>query len=353
MNFCSDNISGAHPKVLAALAAANDGAVMPYGNDDLTRRVEARINEIFDRDCAVFLVGTGTAANALALACLTPPWGSVYCHPDSHVNRDECGAPEFYTGGAKLIAVPGEDGKFTATSLDAAIGPGDAGTVHHAQPAAVSLTQATEAGTVYTAAEIGAIAEVARRHGMALHMDGARFANALVNQGRSPAELTWRAGVTALSLGATKNGALAAEAVVFFDKAKAAEMPFRRKRGGQLWSKMRFLAAQLDAYLAEDLWLINARFANSLARRLGQGLAKLPGARIEYPVEANEVFVTLPEPVILGLEADGVLFYRWPDDASAPTIRLVTAFDTAPDQVDAFLASVERHMRQFAGGRLR
>lgn len=352
MNFCGDNISGAHPKVLAALAAANDGAVMPYGNDDLTRRVETRINEIFDRDCAVFLVGTGTAANALALACLTPPWGSVYCHPDSHVNRDECGAPEFYTGGAKLIAVPGEDGKFTATALDAAIGPGDAGTVHHAQPAAVSLTQATEAGTVYTAAEIGAIAEVARRHGLALHMDGARFANALVNQGRSPAELTWRAGVTALSLGATKNGALAAEAVVFFDKAKAAEMPFRRKRGGQLWSKMRFLAAQLDAYLAEDLWLINARFANSLARRLGQGLAKLPGARIEYPVEANEVFVTLPEPVILGLEADGVLFYRWPD-ASAPTIRLVTAFDTAPDQVDAFLASVERHMRQFAGGRLR
>lgn len=345
MNFCSDNTAGAHPKILAALAAANDGAVMPYGNDELTRRVERRISEIFERDSAVFLVGTGTAANALALACLTSPWGVVYCHPDSHVNRDECAAPEFYAGGAKLVAVGGADGKFDAAALDGAIGRGDSGVVHHAQPAAVTLTQATEAGTVYRPAEIGAIAEVARRHKLALHMDGARFANALVAVGRSPAELTWRAGVDVLSLGATKNGALAAEAVVFFDKAKAAEMPFRRKRGGQLWSKMRFLAAQFDAYLAEDLWLLNARFANSLARRLGQGLAKLPGARIEYPVEANEVFVTLPEPVIQGLEADGFRFYRWPTDG-ALTLRLVTAFSTAPEHVDAFLASAARHVRQ-------
>ncbi|MBV8536365.1 MAG: low specificity L-threonine aldolase [Alphaproteobacteria bacterium] len=345
MNFCSDNTAGAHPTILAALAAANDGAAMPYGNDDLTRKVETRIREIFERDCAVFLVGTGTAANALALACLTPPWGTVYCHPDSHVNRDECGAPEFYAGGAKLIAVAGDDGKFSAERLAATIMPGDVGVAHHAQPAAVSLTQATEAGTVYTPAEIRAIADVAHRNGLAVHMDGARFANALVSLGRSPAELTWRAGVDVLSFGATKNGAVAAEAVVFFDKAKAAEMPFRRKRGGQLWSKMRFLAAQFDAYLGQDLWLMNARFANSQARRLGQGLAKLPGARIAYPVEANEVFVTLPEAVILGLEADGFRFYRWPDD-TATMLRLVTSFNTAPEHVDAFLASAARHMHQ-------
>lgn len=345
MNFCSDNTAGAHPKILAALAAANDGAVMPYGNDDLTRRVEARISEIFERDCAVFLVGTGTAANALALACLTPPWGVVYCHPDAHVNRDECAAPEFYSGGAKLIAVHGPDGKLDAAALEVAIRRGDAGVVHHAQPAAVTITQASEAGTVYTPAETGAIGEAARRHGLALHMDGTRFANALVTLGRTPAELTWRAGVTALSLGATKNGALAAEAVIFFDKDKAAEMGFRRKRGGQLWSKMRFIAAQFDAYLAEDLWLMNARFANSLARRLGQGLAKLRGAQILHPVEANEVFVNLPEPVIQGLEGDGFRFYRWPDD-SAPTLRLVISFSTAPEHIDAFLASAGRHIQQ-------
>src|SRR5579863_9664602 len=160
MNFCSDNTAGVHPKILAAIAAANDGAAMPYGNDDLTRRVEAKIGEVFERDCAVFLVGTGTAANALALSCLTPPWGVVYCHPDSHVNRDECGAPEFYSGGAKLVAVGGEDGKFSAATLDAAISPADVGVAHHAQPAAVTLTQATEAGTVYTPTEIAAIAEV-------------------------------------------------------------------------------------------------------------------------------------------------------------------------------------------------
>ena len=345
MNFCSDNTSGAHPKILAALGAANDGAAMPYGNDDLTRRVEARISEVFERDCAVFLVGTGTAANALALSCLTPSWGVIYCHPDAHVNRDECAAPEFYAGGAKLIALPGADGKVDAAALEIALGRGDAGVVHHAQPAAVTITQATEAGTVYAPGEIGAIAEVARRHGLAVHMDGARFANALVTLGRKPADVTWRAGVDALSLGATKNGALAAEAAVFFDKAKAAEMGFRRKRAGQLWSKMRFLAAQFDAYLDQDLWLINARFANSQARRLGQGLAKLPGARIEYPVEANEVFVTMPEPVIQGLEGDGFRFYRWPHDR-APTLRLVTAFNTAPEHVDALLASAMRHTLQ-------
>lgn len=339
MNFCSDNTAGAHPEILAALSAANDGAAMPYGNDELTRRVEARIGEVFERECAVFLVGTGTAANVLCLAALTPPWGVVFCHPGAHINCDECGAPEFYTGGAKLAAVPGADGKISAADLDASIK--GAGVVHHAQPAAISLTQATEAGTVYTPGEIGAIAEVARRHRLGLHVDGARFANALVHLGCRPADLTWRAGVDALSFGATKNGAFAAEAVVIFDRARADTLGFRRKRGGQLWSKMRFLAAQFDAYLADDLWLANARHANAMATMLGRGLAGIPGAKIEFPVEANEVFVTLPEPVIRGLEADGFSFYRW--EEGGQLLRLVTAFNTDPAHVEAFLANARRH----------
>lgn len=340
MNFCSDNTAGAHPRILAALAAANDGAVMPYGNDDLTRRIEARIAEIFERDCAVFLVGTGTAANVLGLAALTPPWGVVYCHPGAHINCDECGAPEFYTGGARLVPVPGADGKIQATDLDGAIH--GAGVVHHAQPAAISLTQATEAGTVYSAAEIGAIAEVARRHRLGLHVDGARFANALVHLACRPADITWRAGVDALSFGATKNGAFAAEAVVMFDRARAETLGFRRKRGGQLWSKMRFLAAQFEAYLDGELWLANARHANAMATALGRGLAAVPGARIEHPVEANEIFVTLPEPVIRGLEADGFRFYRWEGEGGR-LLRLVTAFNTDPAHVEAFVASARRH----------
>jgi len=340
MNFCSDNTAGAHPRILAALTAANAGAAMPYGNDELSGQVEKRIAEIFERDCAVFLVGTGTAANVLCLAALTPPWGVIYCHPESHINMDECGAPEFYTGGAKLVPVPGAHGRIAAADLDAAIG--GAGVVHHAQPSAVSLTQASEAGTAYTPSEIGAVSEVARRHGLGLHVDGARFANALVHIGCSPAELTWKSGVDALSFGATKNGAMAAEAVVVFDKARAASLGFRRKRGGQLWSKMRFLAAQFDAYLEDDLWLANARHANAMAAELARGLKAIPAARIEHPVEANEIFVTLPEAVIRGLEADGFRFYRWMDDSSS-MLRLVTSFKTEPAAVAKFVASARRH----------
>lgn len=339
MNFCSDNTAGAHPRILAALGAHNAGAAMPYGNDELTQRVEKRIAEVFERDCAVFLVGTGTAANVLSLAALTPPWGVVYCHPESHINADECGAPEFYTGGAKLVPVAGEHGKLSAADLAAAIA--GAGVVHHAQPASISLTQATEAGTVYTEGEIGAIAEVARRHGLGLHVDGARFANALVSLNCRPADITWRAGVDVLSFGATKNGAVAAEAVVVFDKARAETLGYRRKRGGQLWSKMRFLAVQFEAYLEDDLWLANARHANAMTKALGQGLAGVPGARIHHPVQANEIFVTLPEPVIRGLEQDGFKFYRWVEGGQL--LRLVTSFNTEAAHVEAFLASAHRH----------
>jgi threonine aldolase len=342
MNFCSDNTAGVHHKILGAINAANQGAAMPYGNDELTRRVEKKIAELFECECAVLLVGTGTSANALALAALAPGYGAVFCHPESHINMDECGAPEFFTGGAKLIGVAGEHGRIKPADLDAAIKAGGAGIVHHSQPAAVSITQATEAGTIYRAADVAAIAEVAHRHGLALHMDGARFANALVHAGGSPADLTWKAGVDALSFGATKNGAFAAEAIVFFDPDRAASLGFRRKRAGHLWSKMRFLAAQFDAYLADDLWLANARHANQQAAILSKGLAGIRGAKLEHPVEANEIFVTLPEPVVRGLEADGFKFYRWLGPGK-PLLRLVTSFETDPAHVTAFLASARRH----------
>ncbi len=341
MNFCSDNVTGVAPEILEALGRAGHGAAMPYGDDALTHAVEQRFNEIFEREVAVFLVATGSAANALALSCLTPPFGAIYSHPFAHVAVDECGAPEFYSGGAKLVGVPGAHGKIDPADLDRVLAASGRGMVHHVQAAAVSLSQATEAGANYRPGEVGAIAEVGRRHGVRLHMDGARFANALVAQNASPADLTWRAGVNVLSFGASKNGAMAAEAVVFFDKNLAAEMPYRRKRGGHLFSKMRFLAAQFDAYLADDLWLRHARHANAEARRLAEGLARLPGTSLLHPVEANEVFVALPKPVIAGLEEAGFKFYRWVEEGPN-VIRLVTAFDTDPAHVTALLKTAER-----------
>jgi threonine aldolase len=342
-NFCSDNAAGASPQILRALeAAASAGSAMPYGNDDWTGRVEARLKEIFETDLAAFPVATGTAANVLSLSVMCPPYGVIYCHEAAHIQVDECGAPEFYTGGAKLIGLPGADGKLTPEILRGAIG--GAGEVHHPQPAAISLTNASEAGTVYTPAETAAIAEVARARGLGLQLDGARFANALVGLGCTPAELTWKAGVQALSFGATKNGALAAEAVVLFDKALAATFGYRRKRGGHLFSKMRFLSAQLEAYLSDDLWLANARHANALAARLAAGLAELPGATLMYPVQANEVFVKLPETTIAGLEAAGFRFYRWAEapDGEGAVARLVTAFDSDPAAVEALLDTARR-----------
>jgi len=342
VNFCSDNASGAAPQILRALEAANSGAAMPYGEDDTTRRVAARLAEIFETEAAVFPVATGTAANALALSVMAPPYGAIYCHALAHIHVDECGAPEFYTGGAKLIPLAGAHGKLDPATLKDAIK--DAGVVHAVQPAALSLTQASESGTVYSPAEVGALAEVARTHGLGLHMDGARFANALVSGNYSPAELTWKAGVDALSFGATKNGALGAEAVILFKPELARAFAYRRKRGGHLFSKMRFLSAQLDAYLGDDLWLRNARHANALAARLAEGLAALPGASLCHPVEANEIFARLPEAVIAGLLDEGFAFYLWGPEAERE-VRLVVSFNTDPKDVDAFLAAARRLAR--------
>lgn len=337
MNFSSDNVAGIAPEILAALAAANTGTQQSYGADAVSARLERHLAEIFEHEVTVFPVATGTAANALALATLVPPWGVVYCHAEAHVAVDECGAPEFYAAGARIAGIAAPHGKIGVDDL-APLLPGGKGVVHHMQPAAISLTQASEAGTVYRADEIAAIAELARGHGLGVHVDGARFANALVHLGCAPADITWRAGVDVLSFGATKNGAAAAEAVIFFDPATAADFAFRRKRGGHLFSKMRFLSAQLDAYLENDLWLRNARHANAMATRLADGLRLIDGIRLRHPVQANELFVEMPNPVIEALFAKGFQFYRW-DGPAGSCVRLVTAFNTAADDVDAFLTT--------------
>ncbi|WP_373744640.1 threonine aldolase family protein, partial [Achromobacter insuavis] len=264
LGFASDNTAGASPQILAALLRANEGQAAAYGADDITLRVERRLAEIFERDVDVLLVPTGTAANSLALAALTPPWGSVLCHAHSHIANDECGAPQFYSGGARLALLDGAASKLDPARL-AVEARRKAGDVHSMPPACVSITQATETGSVYTLDEIQALGAVCRDAGLPLHMDGARFANALVSLGCTPAEMTWKAGVAALSFGATKNGVLGAEAIVLFEPGRATELAYRRKRGGHLFSKMRLLSAQMEAYLADDLWLANARQANAMA----------------------------------------------------------------------------------------
>ncbi|MFB2977584.1 threonine aldolase family protein [Microseira sp. BLCC-F43] len=342
MNFCSDNVTGISPEIIAALIAANEGAAMPYGNDEYTRRLQSKFSQLFETEVTVFPVATGSAANAIALSVITPSYGAIYCHADSHINLDECGAPEFYTGGAKLVSLPGVGGKITAADLDIKLKKAGAGVVHHVQPAAVSLTQATEAGTVYTLDEIRAISEVTRAHNLTLHMDGARFANAVVSLGCTPADITWRAGVDILSFGATKNGAMAAEAAVFFNRNLAETFHFRRKRGGHLFSKMRFLSAQLEAYITDNLWRRNASHANKMAAKLANGLTSIPGVKLLHPVQANEIFADLPEAVIQGLYGEGFQFYRWEGEGST-IVRLVTAFNTKEEDVVAFIETAKRY----------
>lgn len=339
MDFRSDNVAGAAPEIFAALQAANQGNVASYGADQISHDLDAQFSALFETECRVFPVATGTAANALALAALCPPFGAIYCHQESHIQVDECNAPEAFTGGAKLVALGGANGKIDSVALERALGMGWRGTQHHPQPSALSLTQATEAGTVYSPAEVAALAGLAQQHGLHVHMDGARFANAIVSLNASAADLTWRAGVDVLSFGATKNGALAAEAVVFFkpalDKGLADSFLFRRKRAGHLFSKMRFLSAQLAAMLENDLWLRLARNANARALQLADGLAALPGVSIAYPVQANEVFVVLPEPLRQAFQAAGILFHPWSDDGSL--CRFVCAFDKTEAEVARLL----------------
>lgn len=342
--FGSDNMTPASPEVIAAITEANTGSLHSYGDDPYTKRLTELAREVFEAEVTIYPVTTGTAANALALATLTPPYGAVYCHATAHIATDECGAPEFYTGGAKIVGLSGAEGKILPGQLDAPLRHAADMGVHHVRPAAVSLTQATEWGTVYLPAEIRALSEAAHGHGLGMHMDGSRIANAIAHLGCSPAEITWKSGVDVLSLGATKNGAMAAEAVVFFDRGRAESFEARRKRAGHLWSKMQFLSAQLIAYLEHGLWLRNAGQANAMAARLGAGLAALPGVRLVQVVEANELFVAMPDAMIEALLAEGFEFYRWPapDGMSGPVIRLVTSFCTTAVDVDLLVSAARR-----------
>ena len=333
-SFASDNVSCACPEVMEAVVAANSGIATSYAEDKHSKNLETRFSELFETPVKVFPVVSGTASNALALSALTPSYGKVFCHAMSHINTDECAAPEFFTGGAKLIPLFGESGKITPEELTEVMR--GAGNVHAAQPAVVSLTQSCETGVVYQLDEILAVTEVARKNGLSVHMDGARFANGLVSLDVSPAEMTWKAGVDVLSFGGTKNGCLAAEAVIFFKPELVQSFPFLHKRSGQLLSKMRFISAQLEAYIANDVWLRNARRANAMAARLSEGLAVIDGIDLAFPTQSNEIFANMSQRVIDNLNNAGFRVTEGELDETAPP-RFVTAWNTREDEVDQLI----------------
>ena len=348
MDFASDNTAGASQNILDAIIAANKGSAPAYGADPFSAKASQLLSEVFETEVACFLVLTGTAANALALGALCPPWGAVFCHHQAHVMEDECGAPEMFTAGAKLVGVQGRAGKISCEDLAAALAAFPRGLVKQVQPAALSVSQATECGTLYTCAELAELSRLAHGAGLGVHMDGARFANALVALQCAPAEMSWKAGIDVLSFGATKNGAMACEAVIFFDPAKATSMPFQRKRSGQTLSKARFLGAQMVAYLENGHWLGLAKTANAQAAVLAEGLAETPGVHMPWPRQANEVFAILPRRVDAALKAAGALYYDWnyqgfaegtaPPGKDEAFVRLVTSFATSAADVERFLA---------------
>lgn len=345
MIFTSDNWAGAHPAISTSLSAHSSGYSAAYGAGDLDRKVEQTFNELFGREVAVFFVGTGTAANSLALSAVNKPGGVSFCHREAHVIADECGAPEFFSHGARLVPVDGAAGKMDAAILEREIGRFPPSNVHGGQPMAITLTQATEAGTIYTADEIRAVSKIAKAHGLPLHMDGARFANALVALDLTPAQMTVDLGVDIISFGGTKNGCWCAEALVFLDPAMATQAPFIRKRAAQLFSKSRFIAAQFDAYFENDLWLDLARHANAMANRIRTGIAGSSQARLAWDSTANEIFPILAKSLSKKLMAKGAMFYEWTPPRSAShlvgadetMLRLVTSFATTEDMVDQFV----------------
>ncbi|CAM5775466.1 L-threonine aldolase [Labrys miyagiensis] len=351
MNFASDNWAGASPKIIDALARGAGGIAPAYGSDELTRELKERLAALFGRDVGLLFAATGTAANSLALSALSPGYGAVYAHQDAHIVGDEAGAPEFFTRGARLVPLPGAAGKLTPEVVQAAVARGSGSGSPIPKPAALSITQATESGTVYREAEISALAAVARENGLKVHMDGARFANAVAflekaDRGARLADITWKAGVDALSLGLTKNGALMAEAVVLFEADKAAEIEWLRKRSGHVVSKAWPIAAQFLAMLDDDHWLELARHANAMAAALSQGLLEA-GHTLGFDTEANEVFAVLPRATIMRLRQEGAKLYEWPaaalpEDrrpaADADLVRLVTSFATRSEEVERFLA---------------
>lgn len=334
-HFASDNYAGVCPEALAAFVAANAGHAPAYGEDEWTRKVSDRLRELFETDCDVYFVFNGTAANSLALASLCQSYHSVVCHELAHVETDECGGPEFFSNGSKLLPAHGAQGKLTPASVLEVISRRS--DIHYPKPRVVTLTQSTEVGTVYRPAEVAAISACAREHGLRVHMDGARFANAVASLGVAPAEITWKVGVDVLCFGGTKMGLPVGEAVVFFDRRLSEDFAWRCKQAGQLASKMRFLSAPWLGLLEGGAWLRHAAHANAMAQRLAAGLAAIPGARLLFPVEANGVFVALPDAVQQGLRQRGWRFYTF---IAAGGARFMCAWDTQPESVDALLADL-------------
>ena len=341
MNFASDNWAGALPSVLEAMARHNDGVAPAYGNDGVTAVVTRRFAEIFERDVQVHFVATGTAANSLSMVALSRPGGLVFCSADAHLHNDEYGATEFLTG-MKLVTVAAEAGQLSAAALETALTayPADGRT----GPATVlTLTNATECGTTYTPDEVAALADLARARDMAVHLDGARFANAVAATGASPADLTWKAGVEVMSFGATKSGAIGAEAIIVFSPDRERDLQLIRQRAGHVVSKARFVAAQFEGYFADDAWLTAARHANAMAARLATGLSRSNTARLAWESTANEVFPILTKAMIAKLRAAGASLYEWPAPgvgADEDCVRLVTSFATSEAEVDRFLSII-------------
>ena len=334
--FDSDNAAPACPQVMAAIIACNQGSAPAYGDDALTAGLNQAYSAAFERECHIYPVGTGTAGNALALAAITPPYGTIFCHADSHIATTECGAAEFYCGGARLCLLPGDHGKIAAETLQAALDAHGIGSVHHMEASALSLTQASEAGAAYTLDELRTLCDIAHAHHLKTHMDGARFANALVHLDATPAEMSWRTGVDILTLGATKNGAMNTEAVVAFDADTAARLRFLHKRGGHLSSNMRFAAAQLHAMLEDGLWRSNAAAANAAAERLRAALKQCPGAELVHPPDINEVFVRLSDAAAESLASQGWRFRLWEETADGGIYRLVASCSEEECSLQAF-----------------
>jgi threonine aldolase len=333
LNFRSDNVATVAPEILRALDAVNHGPAASYGDDEYSALLNRKFSELFETEVVVFPVSTGTAANALSLATCARPYGAIYCHEEAHIHTSEGGATEAFSGGAKLITLPGADGKLTLQTVAAALQRAERGIRNRPQPDVVSITQATEYGTVYRRDDIAVIGASARDAGIRFHMDGSRFANALATLRCSAADMTWRSGVDILSFGATKNGAMGADAIVVFRRELAEPLSYRLRRAGQTWSKMRFAAAQLIAYVENGLFLRLASQANELASQLGRELSALPGVRLIAPVEANLVFVAVAEPAIEALAAAGVRFAR----RRGGVIRLVTRFDGTRGEIDQLI----------------
>jgi threonine aldolase len=345
MIFASDNWAGVHPAIARRLSEEAGGYSAAYGSSELDKNIEQKFNQLFEREVAVFFVATGTAANSLALAAVNRPGGVSFCHREAHMIEDECGAPEFFTHGARLAPVDGEHGKINPLNLISEIARFPPDFIHAGQPMAISITQATEIGTVYQQQEILEIANVAKSKGLPLHMDGARFANALVALNLTPAEMTWKSGVDIISFGATKNGCWCAEALVFTDPQMAKDLPYIRKRAAQLFSKTRFIASQFDAYLTDNLWLDLARHANIMAKRLRDGIVESKSVRLGWEPETNEVFCIVARTLSEHLRQQGAVFHEWNPPRSKQNligedevlIRLVTSFATEPDDVDQFV----------------